>query len=143
MSQALYFAQANKTVGITQTPYLHTLVHHTSSLSPNLTPSVVFLPSLHPPTGHVREYAPPISLSFNSVAKTYSALEASGSTQRRLLAVAGEEGGVKMLNVDQAAGMHDSENGSWFRAHANAIFDLVWSGDDSRLVSHARVSVQR
>lgn len=51
------------------------------------------------------------------------------------MAVAGEEGGMRVLDIDEPQGVHREEKGWWWRAHANAIFDTKWSSDDSRLVS--------
>jgi len=53
---------------------------------------------------------------------------------RRLIAVAGEEGGVRILDVDEGLGSHREEKGFWWRAHSNAVFDMKWSGDDCRIV---------
>jgi hypothetical protein len=54
--------------------------------------------------------------------------------QQRLLAIGGEEGGVRIINVDEGLGVHREEKGQWWRAHPNAVFDLKWSGDDTRIV---------
>jgi hypothetical protein len=54
--------------------------------------------------------------------------------KQRLLAIGGEEGGVRIINVDEGLGVHREEKGQWWRAHPNAVFDLKWSGDDSRIV---------
>lgn len=51
------------------------------------------------------------------------------------MAIAGEEGGIRVIDVDAPQGHHREEGGWWWRAHANAIFDVKWSGDDSRIVS--------
>lgn len=52
-----------------------------------------------------------------------------------MIAIAGEEGGVRIFDVDEGLGMHREEKGWWWRAHANAVFDIKWSGDDKRIVS--------
>lgn len=124
-------------VGIPQTPYLRTLVHHTSSLSPSLCPSVVLLPSYQSPTGAEREFAPPMAVAFSKSAKTFTAAEAAGASQRRMLAIANEEGGIRLLNVDEPMGMHRQGMGVWFRGHTNAVFDMTWSADDKYLVGLA------
>ena len=54
--------------------------------------------------------------------------------RQRLLAIGGEEGGVRIINVDEGLGVHREEKGQWWRAHPNAVFDLKWSGDDTRIV---------
>ena len=54
--------------------------------------------------------------------------------KQRLLAIGGEEGGVRIINVDEGLGVHREEKGQWWRAHPNAVFDLKWSGDDTRIV---------
>jgi denticleless len=52
----------------------------------------------------------------------------------RMLAIGGEEGGVRIMNIDEGIGRHREAKGLWWRAHSNAIFDIKWSGDDSRIV---------
>ena len=54
--------------------------------------------------------------------------------KQRLLAIGGEEGGVRIINVDEGLGVHREAKGQWWRAHTNAVFDLKWSGDDTRIV---------
>jgi denticleless len=54
--------------------------------------------------------------------------------KQRLLAIGGEEGGVRIIDVDEGLGVHREEKGQWWRAHPNAVFDLKWSGDDTRIV---------
>jgi len=52
-----------------------------------------------------------------------------------MMAVAGEEGGMRIVDVDAPQGHHRESGGWWWRAHANAIFDTKWSDDDSKIVS--------
>ncbi|WWC67141.1 uncharacterized protein I206_101048 [Kwoniella pini CBS 10737] len=118
-----------------QTPYLTTLVHSLSPYEPLVPPSVLLLPSIHPPTGRPREFAPPLSISFNHVAKSHDAYASKELGLRRLIAIAGEEGGVRILDVDEGLGTHREEKGFWWRAHGNAIFDLKWSKDDSKVLT--------
>nr|XP_018266336.1 uncharacterized protein I303_00311 [Kwoniella dejecticola CBS 10117]OBR88494.1 hypothetical protein I303_00311 [Kwoniella dejecticola CBS 10117] len=119
----------------TQPPFLSTLVHSLLPYDPVTPPSVLLLPSLHPPTGRPRDFAPPLSISFNHVAKTYDSYASKELGLRRLIAIAGEEGGVRILNVDEGLGTHREEKGFWWRAHGNAVFDLKWSKDDSKLTA--------
>ncbi|WVR03240.1 hypothetical protein IAU60_000231 [Kwoniella sp. DSM 27419] len=119
----------------TQDPYLSTLVTSTLPYHPLVPPSLLLLPSIHPPTGRPREFAPPLSLAFNSIAKNYDMPSARAAGLRRLIAVAGEEGGVRILDVDEGLGGHREEKGFWWRAHGNAIFDLKWSKDDTRVLT--------
>lgn len=90
---------------------------------------------MHPPTGRERDYAPAIVVGFNNAAKKHDAYSAIATGSRRLVAAAGEEGGVRVVPIDES--QHDLEQGRgvWWRAHANAIFDLKWSSDDTRMVS--------
>ncbi|WVW81447.1 hypothetical protein I302_103441 [Kwoniella bestiolae CBS 10118] len=118
-----------------QTPYLTTLVHSILPFHPSTPPSLLLLPSIHPPTGRPRDFAPPLSIAFNNIAKTYDSPSAKELGLRRLIAVAGEEGGVRILDVDEGLGSHREEKGFWWRAHGNAIFDLRWSGDDTRVLT--------
>jgi hypothetical protein len=60
--------------------------------------------------------------------------------KQRLLAIGGEEGGVRIINVDEGLGVHREEKGQWWRAHPNAVFDLKWSGDDTRIVRSPSLS---
>ncbi|WVQ84543.1 hypothetical protein IAT38_006697 [Cryptococcus sp. DSM 104549] len=119
----------------TQPPYLSTLVHSVLPYHPLVPPSVILLPSVHPPMGRPREFAPPMALSFNHIAKQWDASEARTRGMRRLIAVAGEEGGVRIVDVDEGLGVHREEKGWWWRAHGNAIFDIKWSGDDKRVLT--------
>ena len=54
---------------------------------------------------------------------------------RRLIAVAAEEGGVRVVDVDEPLGMHREAKGWFWRAHGNAVLDAKWSGDDTKIVS--------
>jgi denticleless len=87
--------------------------------------------------GRPRDFAPALSVAFSSVAKAYNAAEACGSGRRRLIAVAGEEGGVRIVDVDEGLGNHREEKGWWWRAHSNAVFDVKWTADDSQIVGKA------
>ncbi|WVF66701.1 hypothetical protein IAT40_001443 [Kwoniella sp. CBS 6097] len=120
---------------IEQDPYLSTLVTSLLPYHPLVPPSLLLLPSIHPPTGRPREFAPPLSVSFNNVAKYHDASSARSIGSRRLIAVAGEEGGVRVLDVDEGLGSHREEKGFWWRAHGNAVFDLKWSADDTRVLT--------
>jgi denticleless len=51
------------------------------------------------------------------------------------MAVANEEGGIRIVDVDVGMGIGGMEGGWWWRGHGNAIFDMKWSADDSRVVS--------
>ena len=51
------------------------------------------------------------------------------------MAVAAEEGAVKILDVDEAMGDNRDAKGTLWRAHGNAIMDVKWSRDDARIVS--------
>ena len=121
-------------VAITPTiPYLSTLVTRLSheALQP---PSLLLIPSLHPWL-HPRDYAPPLAVAFSHSAKLHSAGSAKAKSSRRLIAVAAEEGGVRVLDVDEPAGMHRDAQGWFWRAHGNAVLDVKWSGDDTKIVS--------
>ncbi|OCF30834.1 hypothetical protein I316_07557 [Kwoniella heveanensis BCC8398] len=118
-----------------QDPYLSTLVTSLLPYHPLAPPSLILLPSLHPPTGRPRDFAPPLSVSFNNVAKYHDASSARSTGSRRLIAIAGEEGGVRILDVDEGMGSHREEKGFWWRAHGNAVFDLKWSADDTRVLT--------
>ncbi|WVQ94312.1 hypothetical protein IAU59_001391 [Kwoniella sp. CBS 9459] len=118
-----------------QDPYLSTLVTSLLPFHPLVPPSLLLLPSIHPPTGRPREFAPPLSVSFNNVAKYHDASSARSAGSRRLIAIAGEEGGVRILDVDEGLGNHREEKGFWWRAHGNAVFDLKWSADDTRVLT--------
>ena len=52
-----------------------------------------------------------------------------------MLAIGGEEGGVRIMDVDEGMGIHREEKGWWWRAHGNAVFDVKFSADDSKIVS--------
>ena len=113
---------------------MSTLVTSLAPYNPLTPPSILLLPSLHPPTGRPRDFAPPLSVAFSHIAKRWDASEARSAGLRRLIAVAGEEGGVRILDVDEGLGSHREEKGFWWRAHSNAVFDMKWSGDDCRIV---------
>ncbi|KAK8844587.1 hypothetical protein IAR55_006434 [Kwoniella newhampshirensis] len=116
-------------------PYLSTLVTSLAPYHPLIPPSLLLLPSIHPPTGRPRDFAPPLSVAFNNIAKQWDATSARSAGLRRLIAVAGEEGGVRVLDVDEGLGAYREEKGFWWRAHGNAIFDLKWSADDTRVLT--------
>ena len=100
-----------------------------------MVPSLVFLPSHHSPSGRSRDFSPPLAIAFNSIAKQYDAASAREAGVRRMLAIGGEEGGVRILDVDEGMGIHREEKGWWWRAHGNAVFDVKFSADDSKIVS--------
>jgi hypothetical protein len=54
---------------------------------------------------------------------------------RRLMATANEEGGIRIVDVDVGMGVGGMEGGWWWRGHSNAVFDMKWSGDDTKVVS--------
>jgi denticleless len=83
-------------------------------------PNVVFIPSIHPPTGRSRDLAPILAIATS---------RAAGNGH---VAVAGEEGGVRIVSLDKEA--EGPYEGVWWRAHGNAIFDVSWSPDDTQLV---------
>jgi len=127
--------KADATAATQTTPYLSTLVTRLShdALQP---PSLLLIPSLHP--WHLpRDYAPPLAVAFSHCAKSHSADSAKSLSKRRLIAVAAEEGGVRVLDVDEPAGMHRDAQGWFWRAHGNAVLDVKWSGDDSRIVGES------
>lgn len=115
--------------------YLSTLLHSLLPYHPLRPPASILLPSIHPPTGRPRDFAPPLAVSFNHIAKQYTSSDARSQGLRRLIGIAGEEGGVRILDVDEGLGMHREEKGWWWRAHGNAIFDLKWSTDDTKVAS--------
>lgn len=114
-------------------PFLKTLVTRISP-DPRLPPSTLFLPSLNSPTGQDRDHDPALVVAFNMKAKLLTASDASLSGEKRLLAIGGEEGAIKIIDVD-ALQEHDSK---WWTAHQNGIFDLSWCDDDRHIVSDAR-----
>ncbi len=113
--------------------YLDTLVTRLT-YDPDAPPSALFVPSLHSWDGP-RDYAPPLAVAFSHSAKFLSAQDARSRSTRRLIAVAAEEGGVRVVDVDEGLGPHPDAQGWFWRAHANAILDLKWSKDDKRIVS--------
>lgn len=98
---------------------------------PRLPPSTLHLPSLSSPTGQDRDFDPALVVAFNRSAKLLTASDASRSGNKRLLAIGGEEGAIKIIDVD-ALEPHDSK---WWSAHQNGIFDISWCDDDRHLVS--------
>lgn len=88
---------------------------------------------MNSPTGHDRDYDPALVVAFNSKSKLLTANDASLSEDKRLLAIGGEEGAIKIIDVD-APDQHDSK---WWSAHQNGIFDLSWCDDDRHIVSNA------
>ncbi|WVO24023.1 uncharacterized protein IAS62_005383 [Cryptococcus decagattii] len=115
--------------------YLSTLLHSLVPYHPLRPPASILLPSIHPPTGRPRDFAPPLAVSFNHIAKQYTSFDARSQGLRRLIGIAGEEGGVRIVDVDEGLGMHREEKGWWWRAHGNAIFDLKWSRDDTKVLT--------
>lgn len=97
---------------------------------PQLPPSTVFLPSLNSPTGQDREYDPALVVAFNQKAKLMTKDEAALRGEKRLLAIGGEEGAIKVIDVDAP----QSSDGTWWGAHQNGIFDLSWCDDDRHIV---------
>ncbi|WVO13552.1 hypothetical protein L204_101173 [Cryptococcus depauperatus] len=116
-------------------PYLDTLLSSLAPYHPLTPPSMILLPSVHPPDGRPRDFAPPMAIAFNHIGKQYTAQEARSRGLRRLIGVAGEEGGVRILDVDEGPGMHREAKGWWWRAHGNAVFDMKWSADDNRVLT--------
>lgn len=116
------------------TPYLDTLVTRLT-YNPDAPPSTLFIPSLHPWDGP-RDYAPPLGVAFSHSAKTFGASDAKSISKRRLIAIAAEEGGVRVVDVDEGLGPHPDAQGWFWRAHGNAVLDIKWSKDDKRIVSH-------
>lgn len=116
------------------TPFLDTLVTRLT-YCPDSPPSVLYIPSLHP-WDQPRDHAPPLAVAFSNTAKLHSAYSAKANSARRLIAVAAEEGGVRIVDVDQGLGAHPDAAGWFWRAHGNAVLDLKWSNDDSRIVRH-------
>lgn len=52
-----------------------------------------------------------------------------------MIGIVGEEGGVRILDVDEGLGMYREEKGWWWRVYGNVIFDLKWFLDDMKVVS--------
>lgn len=116
-------------------PYLDTFVHSTDLFNPLATPTALLLPSLHPPNGRPRDSSPALAVAFNRIAKYYDAAEAHHAGQRRLMAVASDEGGLRVVDVDEPVGLHREQKGYWWRGHANTVYDIKWSADGTKLVS--------
>ena len=117
-----------------QPSYLSSLATSVGGYNPDAPPSAIHLLSHHSPTGRLRDYSPALSIAFNSTAKCHDASSATDFGRRRLLAIAGEEGGVRIVDVDEGLGMNCEAKGWWWRAHTNAIFDIKWSADDNNIV---------
>lgn len=116
-------------------PYLNTLVHSTAPFMPTARPSTILIPSLHSPSGEERDFSPALAVAFNPIAKLYDADSARHSGQRRLLAVAADEGGIRIVDVDEEVGSHREEKGWWWRGHRNMIYEVKWSADGTQMVS--------
>jgi denticleless len=128
------------TAGYTPTtPYPDTLVTRLNP-DPLLPPSIILIPSLHP-WDHPRDYAPPLAVAFSHAAKAYSAQDAKRRSRRRLIAIAAEEGGVRVVDADEPVGMFRDSQGWFWRAHGNAVLDVKWSADDSKIVRVSRLAL--
>ena len=114
------------------TPYLQQLVHSLLN-DPDQPPSMLFIPSLHP-WNYPRDYAPPLAVHFSRAAKLYDQAGAKAAGLRRLIAVAAEEGGVRVVDCDEGLGPHRDAKGWFWRAHGNAVLDIKWTPDDTGLV---------
>jgi denticleless len=79
-----------------------------------------------------RDFDPALVVTFNNAAKLLTADDASAAGKRRLLAIGGEEGAIRILDVDQP--LESEAPDHWWSAHNNGIFDLKWTRDDDRLV---------
>lgn len=79
-----------------------------------------------------RDHDPALVVTFNNAAKLLTAGDASVTGRRRLLAIGGEEGAIRILDVDQP--LDSGAPDHWWSAHNNGIFDLKWTGEDDRLV---------
>lgn len=86
---------------------------------------------MNSPTGQERDYDPALAVAFNRTAKLLTESDAAVSGQKRLLAIGGEEGGIRIIDVD-APEQHHSK---WWKAHQNGVFDLAWCDDDRHVVS--------
>lgn len=104
-------------------------LHHQGTLS------TVMLPSVGSPSGNFRDYDPALVLAFNDHAKIHTASEAHDWHTRRLLAIAGEEGGIKIMDIDSSSSCQSGATGQWWKAHNNGILDLKWMKNDTHLVS--------
>lgn len=51
-----------------------------------------------------------------------------------MIAIAAEEGGVRIVDVDDGLGHHPDAKGLFWRAHGNAVLDVKWSRDDTKIV---------
>lgn len=117
-------------VQLTTDPLLDTFVTQLCP-DPLRPPSTVFLPSLNSPTGQDRDHDPALVVSFNAKAKILTERDASLSGDRRLLAIGGEEGAIRIIDVDAT----QQDDHMWWTAHQNGIFDLSWCDDDKHIVS--------
>lgn len=135
MSDACQLRVLADSVAVTTptTPYLEKLV---TSLShrPTEPPSLILIPSLHP-WQQPRDFAPPLTVAFSNSAKRYSSRDAKEAGVRRFVAVAAEEGGVRVVDVDEPVGENRDVGGWFWRAHGNAVLDLKWSRNDTHIVS--------
>jgi hypothetical protein len=91
------------------------------------------MPSLNNPTGHDRDFDPSLVVAFNNCARMYTLDEAKHLAKKRLLAIGSEEGAVRIVDIDEPQ-ENGSSGGLWWQAHANGVFDLKWTSNDSRLV---------
>ncbi|GMK54186.1 hypothetical protein CspeluHIS016_0107720 [Cutaneotrichosporon spelunceum] len=102
------------------------------SNTPNQPPCNITLPSLNAAMGD-RDHDPALAVTFNNAAKLLTSDDASATGQRRLLAIGGEEGAIRILDVDQP--LESNAPDYWWSAHNNGIFDLKWTREDDRLIS--------
>ncbi|KAL7420190.1 hypothetical protein Q5752_005156 [Cryptotrichosporon argae] len=101
----------------------------------DLPPSKISLPALPDSTFLNRDHITALALAFSHSAKAYSARDAREAGAKRLLALGNEEGMLRVIDADEGLGVHPEAKGHWWRAHQNAIFDLQWTEDDSRILS--------
>jgi hypothetical protein len=87
----------------------------------------ITIPSLD--TSRALPYDPALTIAFNNRARLYSADDARQLGERRLIALAGEEGTVNIVDIDD-----EQDPGTWWKAHGNGVFDLEWTTNDTRLV---------
>lgn len=95
-------------------------------------PSTFTMPSFETSDQH-RDFDPALVLAFSDSAKQLSADEAQSLSRRRLLAIGGQEGGIRVLDVDGDPETSETTD-YWWRAHGNGVFDLKWTNNDTRLV---------
>ncbi|CAK9784097.1 WD40 repeat-like protein [Cutaneotrichosporon oleaginosum] len=113
-------------------PTFLTTLATSSSNTPHRTPCNITLPSLSSAMGD-RDHDPALVVTFNNAAKILTAEEARATGRRRLLAIGGEEGAIRVLDVDQP--LNSGAPDHWWGAHNNGIFDLKWTAGDDRLLS--------